>query len=217
MNLGMRTRTCATLALVAVLLGCSSEGQGTATKDPVARQVIVDGPVYESVEQLAARGQLYVQGTVGEVLGSELDGGGIEPENPHASLKVEFVEIFVSESSNHSVAKPGATAVVAWEGFGDVVISGDGQAQSDLNRGSEVLMIVVAKTRSAAPGIKSFENFLVPVGGEAGVFDVEENVATARLGTLVALKDEDVEGGATTRLVVSTRAIVSVASKAWAV
>ncbi len=184
-------------------------------KEPVTRQVIVDGPVYESVEQLAARGELYVQGTVGEVIGRELDGGGIEPENPNASLEVEFVEIFVSASSDHSVAKPGATAVVAWENFGDVVISSDGQAQSGLTLGSEVLMIVVAKTRFEAPGIKSFEDFLVPVGGEAGVFDVEGEVATARLGTLVALNDEDVEGGATARLVVSTKAIVSIASEAW--
>ncbi|UMG91141.1 hypothetical protein [Nocardioides sp. TF02-7] len=204
---------------VAFASGCS-EGKSQdaeaelpdATPTPIT---LGDGPVYESVEELVARGELIVRGIVGATVATELDGGGATPEDSSNAVPIKFVELAVSESSDEAVVALGDVAVVAWDDYAGV--TSGGEDHPDLVAGAEVLLVVVDKTSKEAPGIQSFDRFLVPVGGSAGVFDIVDGNAVARSAEVVALSRSNARSSdGNVPLTSSVDTIVNFAQRAWA-
>lgn len=156
------------VAVTAVLCGfvLSSCGSGSSVESDYA--------VFASVEALVETADVAVVGTLGESLGTELDGGG-DPEEPgdRSGLVMEFfsfhVDSVVSGSAPDSI-------VVAWPDLDQSSVDG----ASPVEPGQRFLLFLRHRDPETAPGVESFDSFFVPVSGDNGVFDVEDGVATAR-------------------------------------
>lgn len=179
--------SCAAVATL-TLAACSS---GPHSSQPQHRSevggplVAVDGPVYESVEQVLTKSELYVRGLAGPTLGSELDGGGNRPETEANSVRVNFVALTVTDSSNEGIVKTGSVIPVLWEEYAP---SQEGQSGGPPKPGDEVVVLAVAKSQGDAPGIDLVTSFLAPVGGEAGVLDVSDGTVTPHDPNVVAFE-----------------------------
>ena len=174
------------------LAGCSSGSHSSQSRhrsEVGGSAVAVDGPDYEAVEQVLAKSELYVRGVAGLTLGSELDGGGNRPETEANSVRVIFVALTVTGSSNEGIVRTGSVIPVLWEEHSP---SQEGQPGDPPKPGDEVVVLAVAKSHDDAPGIDSVTSFLAPVGGEAGVLDVLDGSVTPNDPNVVGFEKADV-------------------------
>lgn len=74
------------VALIALLAGCSPANEAVVTNDVGSYVATVDGPIFASVEELAAESDMIVQGQFGNLVGeafeTELDGHGTKEGIP---------------------------------------------------------------------------------------------------------------------------------------
>lgn len=174
------------------LSGCASGTSpqaGGAQDDAGERAIAVDGPTYESVEQVLDKSDVYVRGVVGSVVAKELDGGGNRPETTSNSVEVSLVELAVTDSSDEAAARTGSTVAVLWE----PATLQEGLL-SELEPGTEVVLLAATKSSADAPGIDSVPTFLAPIGGTAGVLDVADGSVSPRDPDIIAFAATKVDG-----------------------
>lgn len=179
----------ALLLTLAMVSGCG-QGEEVNTSEPGGSVVVRDGPTYETVREVGKAGNIVVRGLVGKEIATELDGGGEAEESEENSSKVAFVSLKVTASSNENVVARGSTVPV-------LVDPRDLTSSTDLlhlDEGDEVVLAAVSTSRDQAPGIESVEAFLAPVGGTAGVFDVEGARARSRDPEVAAMTSDEVSG-----------------------
>ena len=201
------------IASAALAVGIISAcGTGTTSEAQEKTYISSDGPAHASVAALAKDSTLYIVGTVGKVLSREMDSGGLDDSlAENASMPVKFVDLEVQSSSNPTLIPPGNTVPVVWPDYGDEVVS---EQTSDLVTGSEVLLFVNLRDSKTAPGIETVDSFVAPVGGENGVFDIDQGIAIARSPYLNALdaSSQDVNSRSLRAPVAS---VTQTADRAW--
>ncbi len=159
-------------AIIAASAGCGVVRSGSAS----------DYPDYPSVEDLAQAADVVVLGTIGEQIGTELDRGGNSEDS--IGIPMKFHEVMVTQVVAGDVNK---TLVLAWIDHAERPEEG----LSDVKAGQQTLLFLERRTSAEAPGIKSQDEFYVPVGGDNGVFDVDGDIAIARSQNVIAMRAAD--------------------------
>lgn len=168
----LRSEPCIVCALVAAtitLAACS--GPTTQSQS--------DGPLYDSVADLAAEADLVVRGLVGALRGTEVDDGGNSGGGgiPLAFYDFDIGTVIAGSAPNNTIA-------IAWL---DLAKTDDGR--SALESGDELVLFLDHRTSASAPGIESESDFYVALGADSAVFDVEGANVIARSASVIALKD----------------------------
>jgi hypothetical protein len=139
-----------------------------------------DYETYESIEEMAAASDAVVVATVeAEILKWEDRGG--DPEEiegvPVEGHPMALYEVTVTDSLGE--VDPGPSLVLA-----RTDVSRVRGGPSALREGSEVLLFLELVTRDEAPGLpEGYDEVWVIIGGDGGIFDVEEQSVHPRLGS----------------------------------
>ncbi len=125
-----------------------------------------DFMVYTDLEDLSAASDAVVIGTVGPVVGREVDFGTAEPdERVGDGIAVIFNEVEVLEVLRGRVAD----TIIVGGPDSDAIMSTD---TTPLRIGERVVLFLAEQTTADAPGITAFGFFYTPVSLDNGVFDV---------------------------------------------
>lgn len=169
-------------ALTGALLGVILAAPLASCASSNGVSVEADYQTLQSIEALAASADLVVVGTLGESLGTELDGGGDPEDGGEASgLVMEFFGVTVDQTLVGASPDP---LVVAWPEMDDVSVEG----ATPVEPGQQLVLFLRHRDSESAPGIESFDSFYVPVSGDNGVFDVVDGTATARSAEVHSLR-----------------------------
>ena len=159
-----------------------------------------DYEVYPSIESLAEAADLVVEATVGPVVLREVDRGGDPEVDPATGEKIPGIPMVFSEITIVDVLKA-SPAIEAQANQTILVATVDTELlaadqESPLQDGEHVVLFLRHRDPSTAPGLTP-DSFYVPVSGDNGVFDLEDSVATPRLGAVRGLHGDTVEAGPT--------------------
>lgn len=161
--------TCAVIGSAAFVASCS------AGPPP---QVEADYPAFSSISELADQADLVVTGTVVDVLGREVDGGGedetVDAEGNPNGVPMVFYRFAVARVLGG--VPSGEEIVLGWIDLDRVGMDG----VSRIARGADTLLFLRHMPDADSPGVTSVADFYVPVSADNGVFDVRGQVAAAR-------------------------------------
>lgn len=158
--------------IMAASVGCGVVRSGSAS----------DYPDYPSVEDLTQAADVVVLGTISKQIGTEFDRGGNSEGS--VGIPMKFHDVTVTQVLAGDVDK---SLVLAWIDHAERPEEG----LSDVKAGQQTLLFLERRTPAEAPGIKSQDEFYVPVGGDNGVFDVDGDIATARSQNVTAMRAAD--------------------------
>jgi len=185
------------LLFTAVLaVGSREHSGGDGTPVPA---VVGSGPGYASVEALTSDSDLVVVAHPVDEIGREVDRGGdpsVDPVSgepipgiPMVIAAVEIDEVLVARASPPPAA--GATIPVAYPEASHLPLGSiEPGRPSLLPEGTSFVLFLEHLDRSTAPGITLVDDFYVPQGGLAGVFDIVGDTAVG-LGPVGALRTTD--------------------------
>lgn len=183
------------MGLAALICGILTGCAGTSNESVGSS---ADYPLYESVSALTGDSDAILVVEVGALASTEMDNGGDDSDGnagvPMAFWHATVVRVLAEESGE----EPGDNVVVAWPDL-------DKDSMQDRSRlESEQIVVLFAKrlTPIDAPGIETQDVFYVPLGGDNGVLDVDEEHATSRSEVLsrILASDEPAKGRLTVRL-----------------
>ncbi len=139
-------------------------------EDSPSMVMFIDMPVYESIEDLSAASDLVVRGTIGRVVGREIDYGTSDPaEKQGGGIPIVFHEVTVTETLR------GASPSVIVVGVPDksrITVAGHFPG---LERNQQVLLFLNAETPHKAPGISILDHWYYPISLDNGIFDLVGN------------------------------------------
>lgn len=147
-------------------------------------EAAIDSPSYPSVVALNENSDSTVVGTVGQLIGREVDDGGNSEDSGGTPMAIYAVSVqrVLRGSAPDEIA-------IAWLDASNVKAE---PAVSKMVTGQQVVLWLDHLSAVEAPGIDLVDEVWVPIGGDNGVMDLEGQVATARSVHLVAW---DVDAG----------------------
>jgi hypothetical protein len=179
----MTTQTRYVASAVAALLvfgatsGCGSDDSSAKQPQPGINWTNSgDYPTFESLPDLAKQSDLVVKGRVTGVRSREIDDGG--NDDPNVGRAVIIYDFAIEERWAGQVK---TDSIPVLEPDPEEVDLGE---QVPLAAGQEVVLFLEEVTNEEAPGIDSEPVVYVALGGDAGIFDVEQASAIARTTTL---------------------------------
>lgn len=183
-----RFRLIATLSVVLLSsAGCSEAKQ----------HADFDYPTYRSVQAMNDNSDATVLGTVGELIGTELDNGG-NPERGDEGQE-QGTPLAMYGFTVERVLRGAAPQQinVAWL---DVERLANSDQIRPLKPGQKVVLWLDHLSQEETPGLELVDDVWVPLSGDNGVMDVEGDRVMARSADLVAIDDEPGSAPLTTTL-----------------